>query len=71
MTTRTVTRRLAVTGLAGAAAAAAAPFFARTGAASMGYAFSGPAADRGLGLAAPKPCTPGTRSSTAGPFYTP
>ena len=31
----------------------------------------GPAADRGLGLAPPKPCTLGTRSQTAGPFYTP
>ena len=71
MTTRTVTRRLAVSGLAAAATAAAVPLFARPGAASMGYAFSGPAADRGLGLVAPRPCTPGTRSSTAGPFYTP
>ena len=70
MTTRTVTRRLAVTGLAAAAAAAAAPLFARTGTASMGYAFSGPSTDRGLGLVAPRSCTPGTRSSTAGPFYT-
>ena len=68
MTARTVTRRLAVTGLAGAAAAAAVPLFGRAGAA---YEFSGPAADRGLGLAPPMPCTPGTRSSTAGPFYTP
>ena len=68
MSTGTVTRRLAVSGLAGTAAAA---LFARTGAASIGYAFSGPAADRGLGLVAPQPCTPGTRSSTAGPFYTP
>ena len=71
MTMRTVTRRLAVTGLAGAAAAAAASLFARAGAASSGYAFPGPAADRGLGLAPPAPCTPGTRSRTAGPFYTP
>lgn len=68
MTTRTVTRRLAVSGLAAVAGAAATPLFARAGAA---YEFSGPAADRGLGLAPPMPCTPGTRSSTAGPFYTP
>ena len=71
MTTRTVTRRLAVTGLAATASAAAVPLFARAGAASSGYAFSGPAADRGLALAPPTPCTPGTRSRTAGPFYTP
>ena len=68
MTTRTVTRRLAVSGLA---AVATAPFFARAGAAASGYAFSGPAADRGLGLAPPADCTPGTRARTAGPFYTP
>ena len=71
MTTRTVTRRLAVSGLAAAATAAAVPLFARPSAASKGYAFSGPAADRGLALAPPEPCTPGTRSRTAGPFYTP
>ena len=68
MTTRTVTRRLAVGGLA---AAAAAPFFPRAGVAASGYAFTGPAADRGLGLSPPARCTPGTRSRTAGPFYTP
>ena len=66
-----VTRRLAVRGLAAAAGAAAVPFFARAGGASSGYVFSGPADDRGLGLAPPRPCTPGTRSQTAGPFYTP
>ena len=66
-----VTRRWAVAGLAAAAGAAAAPFFAHTGAAASGYTFPGPAADRGLGLAPPVECTPGTRSSTAGPFYTP
>ena len=68
MTTRTVTRRLAVGGLA---AAAAAPFLPRAGVAASGYAFAGPAADRGLGLAPPARCTPGTRARTAGPFYTP
>ena len=66
-----MTRRWAVTGMAAAAGAAALPACARTGAASMGYAFPGPAAERGLGFAPPKPCTPGTRSSSAGPFYTP
>ena len=71
MTTRTVTRRLAVSGLAAAATAAAVPLFACAGVASSGYTFSGPAADRGLALAPPEPCTPGTRSRSAGPFYTP
>ena len=71
MRVRSVTRRWAVTGMAAAAGAAAVPLFARTGSASPDYAFSGPAADRRLGLAPPKPCTPGTRSQTAGPFYTP
>ena len=68
---RSVTRRLALTGLAAAGGAAAAPFVARTGWASLGYAFSGPAVDRGLGLAPPVECTPGTRARRAGPFYTP
>ena len=68
MTTRTVTRRLAVGGLA---AAAAASFLPRAGVAASGYAFTGPATDRGLGLAPPARCTPGTRSRSAGPFYTP
>ena len=58
-------------GLAAAAGAATAPFATRAGAAASGYAFQGPAADRGLGLAPPTPCTPGTRSKTAGPFYSP
>ena len=65
---RSVTRRLALTGLA---AAGSAPFAACTGWASLDYTFSGPAADRSLGLAPPAACTAGTRSSTAGPFYTP
>ena len=67
MTTRTVTRRLAVSGLAAAAGALAVPSCAR----ASGYAFTGPAADRGLGLAPPERCTAGTRARTAGPFYTP
>ena len=72
MTTRTVTRRLAVAGLASVAAGAAAvPGRARAGATLLGYAPSGPAADRGLSLAPPLECTSGTRSQTAGPFYTP
>ena len=68
---RFVTRRLALTGLAAVGGAAAAPLVARTGWASLGYTFPGPAADRGFGLAPPQECTPGTRSRTAGPFYTP
>ncbi|MCY4480660.1 MAG: intradiol ring-cleavage dioxygenase [Rhodospirillales bacterium] len=68
---RSITRRLALAGLAAAGGAAASSFVARTGLASLGYAFPGPAADRSLGLAPPVACTPGTRSSTAGPFYTP
>ena len=71
MTTRIVTRRSAVRGLAAAAGAAAVPLFARAGSASLDYAFAGPAADRGLGLTPPLACTAGTRSQTAGPFYTP
>lgn len=72
MTTRTVTRRLTVAGLASlAAGAAAGPGLARAGSTLLGYASSGPATDRGLGLVPPPACTPGTRSSTAGPFYTP
>ena len=67
MTTRTVTRRLALSGLAAAAGAMAVPSVAR----ASGYAFTGPAADRGLGLAPPEKCTAGTRARTAGPFYTP
>ena len=67
MTTRTVTRRLALSGLVAAAGAMAVPGFAR----AAGYAFTGPAADRGLGLAPSETCTAGTRARTAGPFYTP
>ena len=56
MTTRTVTRRLAVGGLAAAANAAAVPFLrAERASAASGYAFTGPAADRGLGLVPPAP----------------
>ena len=71
MSRRFVTRRWAVGGLAAAAGAATAPFAMGAGAAASGYVFQGPAADRRLGLAPPMPCTPGTRSKTAGPFYSP
>ena len=70
MPLRTLTRRLAVAGLA-AAAAAALPSLAGARSTPLGYVFPGPAADRGLGLAAPLACTPGTPAQTAGPFYTP
>ena len=76
MSTRNLTRRRALAGLAtavsiagGAGTLAALPFRARSR--SLDYAFEGPAMDRGLGLAPPLACTPGTRSQTAGPFYTP
>ena len=67
----TLTRRLAIAGLAGTAASAALPALAGARSTPLGYAFTGPAADRGLGLAAPLACTPGTPAQTAGPFYTP
>ena len=47
------------------------PFLARARAARLGYPAPGVVADRGLGLAPPQACTPGTPASTAGPFYTP
>ena len=82
------TRRKALAGLAagfvgaGAAAggiaalvrAASASASARAAAAPAGYAFPGPAPDRGLALSPPLACTPdtsGTPAQTAGPFYTP
>ena len=78
MSTRNLTRRRALAGLAtavatagGAATLAALPFRARSRSGSLDYAFEGPAMDRGLGLTSPPACTPGTRGQTAGPFYTP
>ena len=74
MSIPSVTRRRALAGLAAAAAGGGAylgalPFLA--GARSLGYPFTGPAPDRGLGLSPPLACTPGTRAQTAGPYYTP
>ena len=71
-----MTRRRATRALAGLAAAAVAGvgavgLLARARTGSLDYAFTGPAPDRGLGLSPPLDCTPGTLSSTAGPFYTP
>ena len=63
-----LTRRAA---LGGMAAAAALPSLACARSTPLGYAFPGPAADRGLGLAPPAACTPGTPALTEGPFYTP
>ena len=68
----TISRRLAISGVAAAAAGAAAlPLLSRAWSSALKYEFSGPAADRGLGLATPAACTPGTRAQTEGPFYTP
>ena len=72
----TLTRRRALAGFAATAAGAAAslaalPWLAGARSSSLDYAFTGPAPDRGLGLDPPLTCTPGTRSQTAGPFYTP
>lgn len=72
MPNRIPTRRKAVIGLAAVAAGAAAlPFAVRGRPTPLGYAFSGAAPDRGLGLAAPRACTPGTPSQIEGPYYTP
>lgn len=72
MATRTVTRRLTVAGLASVGVGVATtPFRARAGSTLLGHEASGPADDRALGLAAPLECTAGTRTQTAGPFYTP
>ena len=72
MSNRNLTRRLALAGLASAAAGVlAVPLQACARGTPLGYEFSGPAAGRGLGLVPPIACTPGTPSLTEGPFYTP
>ncbi len=72
MSKRSVTRRTLVAGLAaGTAGAAAALFLSGARSTTLGYAFRGPASDRGLGLAPPAACTPGTVGQTEGPYYTP
>ena len=76
MNARNLTRRRALAGIAavaagGAAALAALPWIAGARPSSLDYAFTGPAPDRGLGLAPPLDCAPGTLGQTAGPFYTP
>ena len=59
------TRRRVLTGLA------ALPLPSSASSMLLGYRPSEAMDDRGLGLAPPLACTPGTRSQTAGPFYTP
>ena len=72
MGNRKLTRRHTLAGAAaGAASLAALPWIVGARSRSLDYAFSGPAPNRELGLAPPGTCTPGTRSQTAGPFYTP
>ena len=71
MTRRRVTRRLTMAGMAAAAGAAAFPWLACARSTPLGYAFPEAVADRGLGLAPPRACTPGTPSLTEGPYYTP
>ncbi len=67
-----ITRRSVAAGLAaGAAGTAATLFLAGARSTPLGYDFRGPAADRGLGLAPPSDCTPGTVGQTEGPYYTP
>ncbi len=60
-------RRSVLTGLAGAAAM---PLLASARSTLLGYVPAGAVADRGFGLVPLLNCTPGTRSQTAGPFYT-
>ena len=71
MSKRLVTRRHAIAGLVVVGAAGALPLLSRARSAGLGYEFSGPAAGRGLDLEPPLSCTAGTRTRTAGPFYTP
>ena len=58
-------------GMAAAAGAAALPLLAGARSTPLRYAFPEAVADRGLGLAPPPACTPGTPSQTEGPYYTP
>ena len=72
MSNRIVTRRRAAVGLAAVAAGAAGlPFLTRAGSAPLDYVYSSVVPDRGLGLAPPRICTPGTPSQTEGPYYMP
>ena len=73
MNTSFLTRRRALAGFAAAGIAGAGAFglLARARSNRLDYEFTGPSPDRGLGLAPPLDCTPGTLGQTAGPFYTP
>ena len=68
---RTITRRVALGGIALAAGAAAVPILVRARSTPLSYEFAGPASDRSLELKPPVRCTPGTSAQSEGPFYTP
>ena len=70
MSKRTFTRR-GVLIAAAAASVTTLACLARTRATLLSYPFSGPAADRSLGLAPPLTCTRAIPELTDGPFYTP
>lgn len=70
MSKRTLSRRAALIAAAGAGVTALS-CLARTQATLLDYPFSGPAADRSLGLAPPLACTRAIPELTEGPFYTP
>ena len=70
MSKRTFTRRGALIAAA-AAGVTTLSCLARTRATLLDYPFSGPAADRSLGLAPPLACTRAIPELTEGPFYTP
>ncbi len=67
---RTYSRRAALIAAA-AAGVTTLSCLARTRATLLGYPFSGPAANRSLGLAPPLDCTRAIPELTEGPFYTP
>ena len=70
MLKRTFSRRGALIAAA-AAGVTAVSCLARARSTLLGYPFSGPAADRSLGLAPPRACTREIPERTEGPFYTP
>ena len=70
-TKRTITRRVALTGIALATGAVVAPFVVGARSTALNYEFAGPASDRNLDLKPPVSCTPNTAAQSEGPFYTP
>ena len=70
MLKRTFSRRGALIAAA-AASVTAVSCLVRARSTLLGYPFSGPAADRSLGLAPPLTCTREIPERTEGPFYTP